>query len=235
LQRQLLHSQKLEALGTLAGGVAHELNNALVPVLALSKLVLESLPEDSPERDDLALIVSSSERARDLVKQILSYSRKQDRVEQIVDLADLIREALRMLRVSLPATIRIGEAIEAVPAVAGDPGELHQLIVNLVTNAAQAIGASKGMITVALALIGGNVRLSVIDNGCGMDSVTVDRIFEPFFTTKDVGEGTGLGLSVVHSIVTRHGGQIQVRSHVGEGTVFEVLLPAFAAVEAMAA
>jgi PAS domain S-box-containing protein len=238
LERQLMHSQKLEALGTLAGGVAHDLNNTLVPILALSKLALEELPEESPVRGDVEVIIQASERARDLVRQILAFSRKQDLVRQEVDFARITREALRMLRASVPATIEIVERICEVPALYGDAGELHQAVVNLVTNAAQAIGGAVGTITVSLSAVGENqiaepmaegppvVRLAVADSGCGIDEATLDRVFEPFFTTKAVGEGTGLGLSVVHGIVTGHGGKISVRSTPGKGSEFILLLPA---------
>jgi len=236
LERQLMHSQKLEALGTLAGGVAHDLNNTLVPILALSKLALDDLPEESPVRGDIEIIARASERARDLVKQILAFSRKQDFIREEVDLAAVTREALQMLRASLPATIRIDEQIAAVPPLFGDIGELHQAIVNLVTNAGQAIGGETGKITVGVwpqtrvapyrSGIEAAVCLSVCDTGCGMDEATIDRVFEPFFTTKGVGEGTGLGLSVVHGIVTRHGGRIEIRSRPGEGSEFTISLPA---------
>ena len=233
----MLHSQKLEALGTLAGRVAHDLNNTLVPILALSKLALEDLPEQSTLRGDLETISRASERARDLVKQILAFSRKRELVKQQVDLAGLTRDALRMLRASLPTTIQIVDQILEVPKVFGDHGELHQVIINLVTNAAHAIGGGIGKITVKLwgsaerepamsGEAGSVVYLSIVDTGCGMDKATLDRIFEPFFTTKGVGDGTGLGLSVVHGIVTRHGGRIDVRSKTAEGSEFTVLLPA---------
>jgi len=149
LERQLMHSQKLEALGTLAG-VAHDLNNTLVPIVALSKLALEELPEESPLRGDIETIIRASERARDLVKQILAFSRKEDLVRKEVDLVRVARDALQMLRASLPATIQIVDRILEVPKVFGDAGELHQVIVNLVTNAAQAIGGGVGKITVGL-------------------------------------------------------------------------------------
>ena len=238
LQRQLQHSQRLEALGTLAGGVAHDLNNTLVPIVALSKVALEELPENTPVRADIETVIRASERARDLVKKILAFSRKQDLVQQEVDLALVTREALQMLRASLPATIEIVEQIGEVPTLFGDAGELHQVVVNLVTNAAQAIGSKIGSITVSLwpsdetqasSHVGGNrpsANLSVADTGCGMDEVTRDRVFEPFFTTKGVGRGTGLGLSVVHGIVTGHGGKITVRSTPGEGTEFTLSFPA---------
>jgi len=234
LERQLMHSQKLEALGTLAGGVAHDLNNTLVPILALSKLALDELPAENAVRGDIETIIRASERARDLVKQILAFSRKKDTAEEQVDLARVTREALRMLRASLPTTIQIVDQIAQVPAVLGDPSELHQVIVNLVTNAAHAIGGAVGKITVRLgdadkrrpptqeATI---VCLTIADTGCGMSAATLDRIFEPFFTTKGVGEGTGLGLSVVHGIITRHGGKIAVRSALGNGSEFALSFP----------
>jgi PAS domain S-box-containing protein len=238
LERELMHSQKLEALGTLAGGVAHDLNNTLVPIVALSKLALEELPEGCPARGDIETIIRASERARDLVKQILAFSRKQDFAKEAVDFARVTRDALQMLRASVPATIQIVDQILEVPPVFGDAGELHQVIVNLVTNAAQAIGGGVGRITLRLwgttqqssphREAGPVVCVSIADTGCGMEDAMLDRIFEPFFTTKGVGEGTGLGLSVVHGIVTRHGGTITVRSKPGEGSEFTLLLPASA-------
>jgi PAS domain S-box-containing protein len=238
LERQLMHSQKLEALGTLAGGVAHDLNNTLVPILALSKLALDELPEGSAVRGDIEMIVRASERARDLVKQILAFSRKQDLVKQHVDLTLVTREALRMLRATLPASIDIVERIGEVPPVFADAGELHQVVVNLITNAAQAIGGELGRITVTIWStserqstpetrgVGPVVCLSIADTGCGMDQPTLDRVFEPFFTTKGVGSGTGLGLSVVHGIITSHSGKIAVHSKPGEGSEFTLSLPA---------
>jgi two-component system cell cycle sensor histidine kinase/response regulator CckA len=237
LEVQLMHSQKIEALGTLAGGVAHDLNNTLVPILALSKLALEELPESNPVRGDIETIIRASERARDLVKQILAFSRKQDLVRHEVDLVPVTREALQMLRASLPASIQIVEQICEVGPIFADAGELHQVIVNLVTNAAQAIGSDAGRIAVSIwencktqpsphtGEAGPTVCLSIADSGCGMDEATIGRVFEPFFTTKGVGQGTGLGLSVVHGIVTGHGGKITVCSKLGEGTEFTISLP----------
>jgi signal transduction histidine kinase len=182
-------------------------------------------------------IIRASERARGLVKQILTFSRKQSLARQEVDLAAVAREALQMLRASLPATIRIVEQIREVPPLFGDAGELHQVVVNLVTNAAQAISADVGSITVDIwpasgtllsPPMGGSgpiVCLSVTDTGCGMDEATCNRVFEPFFTTKEVGSDTGLGLSVVHGIITGHGGKITVCSKLGEGTEFTISLP----------
>jgi PAS domain S-box-containing protein len=238
MEQQFLHAQKLESLGTLAGGVAHELNNMLVPMLALAKLTARRLPEGSRDQRNVTTILKASERARDLVKQILAFGRKETPMRRSVDVAELTREAMRMLRLSVPSTIRVVEAIEAVPPILADPGQLHQIITNLVGNAAQAIGGRLGTITIEVTAracgevsIGseeahtGIIRLSVSDTGCGMDEATQARVFEPFFTTKAVGQGTGLGLSVVHGIVTQHGGHMSVKSRLGEGTRFDVFLP----------
>jgi PAS domain S-box-containing protein len=229
LERQVHHSQRLEALGTLAGGVAHEINNALVPVIALTKMVAGKLPDDSRERRNLGVVVTGAERSRDLVKQILAFSRKEEeeRRRESVDLGAVLREALQLMRATLPASIRVAEDIEPAPAITGDPSQLQQVIVNLMTNAAQAIGQEQGRITVSLRpdAGGADLRLSVADTGCGMDETTLARIFEPFFTTKPVGEGTGLGLSMVHGILKGHGGRIEVKSTPGQGTCFDLVLP----------
>jgi PAS domain S-box-containing protein len=234
LERQLLHSQKLEALGTLAGGIAHDLNNTLLPILALSGLVMQQMPEGSNEREDLETVVKASRHGRDLVQRILAFSRSQDGVRARVDLAAIARQSLQMLRPTIPATVLIKEEIEEVPLTFADAGQLQQVIVNLVTNSLQAIGNGMGIITVRLSpRQRGNtsrsgadlICLEVVDTGCGMDAATVDRIFEPFFTTKGVGEGTGLGLSVVHGIVTDHGGRIEVNSQPSKGTQFTIFLP----------
>jgi PAS domain S-box-containing protein len=233
LEEEQWRSQKLEALGTLAGGVAHDLNNTLVPVLALTKLTAKRLPEGSRERKNLMIVVTASERARDLVKQILVFSRREKGERTAIDMAAILRDVMDMLRASVPATIRIEAAIEPVPRVSANAGQLHQIITNLVANAAQAIGTSMGTITIRLGTASPDepgrperICLSVADTGCGMDSATQQRIFEPFFTTKGVGEGTGLGLSVVHGIVTSLGGRIEVSSIPGAGTIFALYLPA---------
>jgi two-component system, cell cycle sensor histidine kinase and response regulator CckA len=234
LERQLLHSQKLEALGRLAGGVAHDLNNTLVPILSLAKLALEDLSDGDPLHDDIATIVSASERARDLVKQILAFSRKQDIQKSRIEPAGVVRAALHMLRATLPLNITFVERIDTVPPIFADGGQLQQVVVNLVTNAAQAIGTARGSISLELSAEaravntsrrGDVVRLRIADTGCGMAKAVLDRIFEPFFTTKPVGEGTGLGLAVVHGIVVGHGGTIDVESRPGKGTTFTILLP----------
>jgi PAS domain S-box-containing protein len=243
LERQLLHSQKLEALGTLAGGIAHDLNNTLVPVLALSQLLMDSVAE--ADREDLQTIILATRRAKELVQQILAFSRKQVIQKTEVDPAEVARQALQMLRATLPPNIAVIEEIDPVQPILADAGQLQQVVVNLVTNAAHAIGNTDGSVTVGVSVLdpaegaGNLVRIRIADTGCGMQQEVVDRIFEPFFTTKGVGEGTGLGLSVVHGIVTGHGGTIEVASEPGKGTTFTILLPgsqsAVASLEAVAA
>jgi PAS domain S-box-containing protein len=240
LEAHLQHSQRIEALGTLAGGIAHDLNNTLVPVVALSKLMLGTLPKGSRERANLNMIHQAGARARDLVKQILAFSRRDTPVREVLDLSAFVSDALPLLRAVVPATIDIDYAADgAPPPLLGDPSQLHQVLINLVTNGAQAIGDKMGRIVITVAWVelserpGGArpsaspaLRLSVRDTGCGMDQATMDRMFQPFFTTKNVGEGTGLGLAVVHGIVGSHGGRIEVRSAVGSGSQFDIFLPA---------
>ncbi len=227
LEAQLHHSQRLEALGTLAGGVAHELNNTLVPVIALTKRVAGKLAEGSRERANLETVMAASARARELVQEVLTFARKQQLRHEGLDLAGIAEDALRMMRSALPATIHVEKAIAPVPPLLGDPGQLHQMIVNLVTNSAQAIGAKHGTIKVALDVEAdrSQILFSVSDTGCGMDEATLAQIFEPFFTTKPVGQATGLGLAAVHGIVSSHGGRIEVSSELGRGTRVEIAFP----------
>jgi signal transduction histidine kinase/transcriptional regulator with PAS, ATPase and Fis domain len=230
LETQLRHSEKLTALGTLAGGIAHDLNNTLVPIQALSKMVMQDMPRESVAHADLETIYQASIQARDLVRQILAFSRKEDIAHETTDISAKVHEALQMLRASVPASIELIERIDAVPPILADGTQLLQVVVNLVTNGAHAIGDRQGRVTVTLDQVPGDegriIRLSVADTGCGISPEIMHRMFEPFFTTKEVGEGTGLGLSVVHGIVTAHGGSIDVHSKPGEGTEFVILLPA---------
>jgi signal transduction histidine kinase len=232
LERLLIHSQKLEALGTMAGGLAHELNNILAPVLSLAKVTLEDFPAESAARADLELVVIASQRARDLVRQILAFGRKQPLEKRLIDLGATTHQSLRMMRATLPATIEMVERLEPVASIYADPDQLQQVIVNLVTNAGQAIGDRCGKIIVSLSTVAApgqaarSVRLSVVDDGCGMDEAVAQRVFEPFFTTRETDRGSGLGLSVVHGIVSSHGGRIELRTAPNQGTEFTVLLPA---------
>lgn len=241
LENQLRQSQKIEALGTLAGGIAHDVNNALVPIVALTKMTLKSLPEDSVQRNSLETVLEASYRARDLVAQILAFSRKEKPKTEALRLQDVVPKTIRLLGATLPPNISLSPRLaEDVPPVGADENQIVQVLMNLCTNAGHAIGANTGRIEIGLDEIDINdkagahpsglpagcyARLTVADTGCGMDARTLQRIFEPFFTTKGVGEGTGLGLSVVHGIVANHGGRITVESEVGRGTVFTILLP----------
>ena len=230
LERKLMHSQKLEALGTLAGGIAHDLNNTLTPIMALSKIMARRLEPDSKDRTNLEMIFAASEQARDLVKRVLAFSRQETIDKKPANLAEIITDALKLLRATIPTSIQLGEQIRDVPSISADASQIHQVVTNLVSNAAQAIGNRLGTITVRLEVVPGMetrgaIRLTVIDTGQGMDETTRQRIFEPFFTTKQVGQGTGLGLSIVDGIVADHGGWIGVESEPGHGTRFDLYFP----------
>jgi two-component system cell cycle sensor histidine kinase/response regulator CckA len=218
------HADRVDALGRLASGIAHDLNNALVPVLAMTKSVIVRYPKESREYTSLELALMGAQRARELVPQILAFGRKEAIEYREFDLTQAVSDGIKLLRASLPSTIRLVTTIEPVPAFHGDRGQLYQVLINLVTNAAQAIGDRPGSITVALhADLAEGVQLTVTDSGSGMDEQTIARMFEPFFTTKARGKGTGLGLSVVHEIVKSHGGTITVHSTPGEGTRIDVV------------
>jgi PAS domain S-box-containing protein len=232
LEMQLIHAQRLDAIGTLAGGIAHDLNNTLVPIVALSKLSLARAAPGTLERENFDLIYQAGRRAKELVGQVLAFSRREAPEKRPVELGGLVTETLRLMRASLPSSIDLRWRMEETRPVEADSGQLHQVVVNLVTNAAQAIGREPGVIVVEVAMepdedeARPRVRMSVRDSGPGMSAQTRARIFEPFFTTRDVGEGTGLGLAIVHGIVTSHGGTIDVRSEMGEGAEFVMRLPA---------
>jgi PAS domain S-box-containing protein len=228
LEEQLHHANKLEGLGTLAGGIAHDVNNSLVPVIAMTKRVMTKLPPDSPALRNLELVLKGGERAKELIQQILAFSRKEKSTKRPFDLAHVVTDTLKLLRASIPSTITLTSRIDPVPLIEGDPGQWHQVVLNLATNAAQAIEHRIGTITLELRHEPRDdmIRLSIADTGAGMDERTRLRVFEPFFTTKEVGRGTGLGLSVVHGIVVDHGGTISVESTPSVGTRFDVVLPA---------
>lgn len=237
LESQVREAQKLESLGTLAGGVAHDFNNLLGVIRGNAELARESIDNRDDVADHLAAVLDASERARDLVRQILTFSRRTTPHERIVDLGSVVRTLVPMLRSLIPRTVDL-EVVggDGVYAIRGDLTQLQQLLFNLCSNAEYAMRPTNGgRLEIRLDVIsapddipsssGRVVRLRVRDTGVGMEAEVRDRVFEPFFTTKPTGEGTGLGLSVLHGIVASHGGRARVVSTPGAGTTFHVLLP----------
>jgi len=241
LESQLRQSQKMEAIGTLAGGIAHDFNNILAVILGYAELTLSETAETDPRRKKLREIIKASIRAKELVRQILDFSRKAERTKKPLLMAPFLKETLKMVRASIPSTIAIAEKISAVDStVLGDHSQLHQVIINLCTNAFHAMEEQGGTLSITLdsvhlgreeaAGLGGAegryVRLIVADSGCGMSPALQSRIFEPYFTTKGVGKGSGMGLAVVHGILRSHGGLMRLASQEGKGSSFEIFLPA---------
>ena len=248
LELQLRQSQKMESLGTLAGGIAHDFNNILVPILGNTEILLEDLPEDSGLRTCLKEIHASTMRARALVKQILTFSRQGGHDIRTIRIQPILKESLKLLRATIPSSIAMqADVREECPEVDADPTHIHQIIMNLVTNAFHAMEDGGGHLDVSLIPVvlngAGNVdpkmpagdyaRLTVKDTGTGMSPSVVENIFDPFYTTKSPQKGTGLGLSMVHGIVTHYGGAIQVDSRPGEGSRFDIYLPAAGGSEAV--
>jgi PAS domain S-box-containing protein len=241
LEQQVRQAQKLEALGTLAGGIAHDFNNVLGAIMGFSELMQFELPASHPLHKHLDQVLNGAHRARDLVKQILTFCRQSEGERKPVMIGPIIKEALKLLRASLPATIEIREKIAMKnDMVLADPTQIHQIMMNLCTNAGHAMSEKGGVLEVSLTEAhldssfvgrhpdmkqGSYLKLSVSDTGHGMDLAVLERIFDPYFTTKDPGEGTGLGLAVVYGIVKSCGGAITVYSEPGEGTTFHIFLP----------
>ena len=243
LERRLLHRERIATIGTLAGGVAHEFNNIMTPVLLYSQLALEDVPAGGELADYLKRVIAAAHRARSLVMRILTFSREMDLQQPTVFLLRApVEEALALLREIVPANIEIvfSAPLEAMP-VLGDASLVHQVVINLGTNAYEAMRDAGGRLAVTLSVAddppdshvepGRYHLLEVSDTGHGMEPAVLAHIFEPFFTTREVGAGTGLGLSVVHGIVTSMGGAITVRSRPGHGTTFAVYLPAASAAQ----
>jgi len=242
MEEQLRQAQKMEAIGTLAGGIAHDFNNILAAIMGYTELALDQLTPGHPVVYNLNQILKSGTRARDLVRQILAFSRKQQKERRTINVCTLAGEAAKLLRASIPSTIEIRQDFSGeLCLVHADATQLHQVIMNLCTNAAQAMEEHGGVLTLGVhpvdisaddseknpdLLPGGQyIRLAVSDTGAGIPQEIISRIFDPFFTTKEVGKGTGMGLAVVHGIVRDHGGAIHVQNEAGPGARFDVLFP----------
>ena len=243
LERELRQSQKMEAIGTLAGGIAHDFNNILTAIIGYTELAQKKTAGDDELTRDLARVQEAGVRAKELVRQILTFSRQGEQERRPVQVASVIEEVFKLLRSTLPTSIEIHQQIDTSPdgaTVLADSTQLHQVLMNLGTNAAHAMRDHGGILTVSLsdvdadpALVslypdlppGPCVRLSISDSGHGMEAAVKERIFDPYFTTKKVGEGTGMGLAVVQGIIKSHGGAITVYSEPGQGTVFHIFLP----------
>ena len=240
LEKQLRQAQKMEAIGTLAGGIAHDFNNILFPIMGNAELLLEDIPENNPMRGNVNGIYSAVIRAKELVQQILTFSRQEKSELRMIKIQPILNEAVKMMRSTIPTTIDINTRIEKkCCAIKADPTQIHQIIINLMTNAFHAMEEHGGVLRVHLTetelktsdLInldikpGRHVCLVISDTGIGIDKELKEKIFDPYFTTKEKGKGTGIGLSVVHGIVSSMGGAIQVYSEPGKGTKFRVYFP----------
>jgi PAS domain S-box-containing protein len=243
LEAQLQQAQKMEAVGTLAGGIAHDFNNILAAIIGYTELAMIDVPEESHSKQNLKEVLKASHRARDLVKQILTFTRQSKQERRPVLISPIVKEALKLLRSSLPTTIEIHQNIE-VPSgweiVEADPTQIHQVLMNLCTNAHHAMQENGGVLEVSLTAVdldysftaqdpdmdpGQYLKLTVRDTGHGMPPDVLGRVFDPYFTTKEKDKGTGLGLAVVHGIVKDYGGTITVDTELGKGTTFSVYLP----------
>ncbi len=240
LEKQLLQSQKMEALGTLSGGIAHDFNNILTPILGYTEMLMEDMPEGSVQHSNLHEVYLSAQRAKDLVKQILTFSRQTETRSIPFQIHSIIKEAVKLIQSSLPATIEVTTHIQSRGVITANPTQIHQVVMNLCTNAYQAMRTRGGKLEVSLSdqTVGDDfaaklhrlkpgeyICLRISDSGGGIAREHLDRIFEPYFTTKKKEEGTGLGLAVVHGIVTACGGAITVKSKIGQGTTFDVFFP----------
>ena len=241
MERQIRHSQKMEAIGTLAGGVAHDFNNILYPIIGFTEMAMDDLAPEDAIRNSLSEVLVAARRAQELVGQILTFSRMDTPERQCLKIQGPIEESLNLLRATLPANVEIRKEIDPhCGPVLANPTQIQQITMNLCTNAFHAMIPTGGKITVSLQEVriasednppdldlesAAYVKLSVHDTGCGMNAELRERIFEPYFTTKQASDGTGMGLAVIHGIVKAYGGDIQVFSGPGQGSVFHVYLP----------
>ena len=246
MEIRLQQAQKMESIGSLAGGIAHDFNNILFPIVGMSEMLLEDLPQGSPEHENAVEIFNAGRRGSDLVKQILTFSRQSELKKIPVRIQQVMKEVMKLSRSTIPSNITITQDIQSdCSMVQADPTQVHQIAMNLITNAYHAIEPKNGEITVRLKeveigfgqpferdlLPGKYVLLSVSDTGIGIEPAILHKIFEPYFTTKEQGKGTGLGLAVVYGIVKEHLGDITVNSELGKGTTFNVYLPIMAKAE----
>lgn len=242
LEDHMRQSQKLQSLGVLAGGIAHDFNNILTPIIGYAEMAVDDVSNQDHLKLYLQRIVNGSHRAKELVKQILTFSRHRQQKTEPLHFSSVLKEALKLIRSTLPATIEMKAKIDNDSGmILGDPTQLHQVIINLCTNAAQAMRKNSGRVEITLLRTnlerkdldrpefkpGPYLNMTVKDNGEGMSDEVMQRIFEPFFTTKEIGQGTGMGLSVVHGIVNGLNGFIKVESERGKGSVFRVFIPEF--------
>jgi PAS domain S-box-containing protein len=248
LEGRLRQSQKMEAIGTLAGGIAHDFNNILGIILGFAEMALMDVAEKSTVREALRQMLKASHRAKDLVKQILAFSRSGEQERSAIHLGLVIKEAMKLLRASIPTTIEIYQEVASNGVVLANPTQIHQIVMNLCANSSHAMRSNGGTLGISLSDVnldsspdtcsldlqnGPYVKITVWDTGHGIDPLTMERIFDPYFTTKSHGEGTGLGLAVVHGIVKSLGGALDVHSQVGEGTTVHVFLPRLDATESI--
>jgi PAS domain S-box-containing protein len=239
IEQELRQAQKIEAIGTLAGGIAHDFNNILTVIFGFTDLALTRAENDPMMTELLKEVFNAGEQARNLVTQILTFSRRTEQEKKPLQLSIVIREALKLLRSTIPTTIEIKDNIQSQETALADPTQIHQIVMNLCTNSYHSMRETGGILAVSLKEVeltrndypsaeigpGKYLQLEVSDTGKGMDARTKEKIFEPYFTTKEAGEGTGLGLAVVHGIVKGHNGHISVYSEPGMGTTFHVYLP----------